>query len=81
MDGGMSQNALLEALREAYERPDPNDKALTVREMSKANGWSIRRTRDVLRDLVEDGKAKPVRVYRSAIDGRKSEVPGYLLAA
>lgn len=58
--------ALQESLRQAAEGPDG---AMTTREIRKELGVGVRQAREIIRTLTEQGRIRPVRVKRPAIDG------------
>lgn len=76
----MTQDALLDALRQAMERAPKDDPgALTAHELMDALGLSIERTRRLLKDLLRSGQCEAVKVSRVDISGRVQSVPAYRL--
>lgn len=77
----ISENELLDALREATESEQGDDGALTLREIMAATGMSERRAKEHMSRLKAAGRIEPVKVRREALDGRNALVPAYRVIA
>lgn len=66
-----------EARQEAFD--DMRRKARTVRELSQQWEISERKVRTILRGLIDQGRARSVKVFREDISGRTQAIPGYVL--
>jgi hypothetical protein len=69
---------LLNALTQLMARPESAE-GLTVMEIMDATGHGENWVRKRLRNLIRDGNAECVQVYRAAIDGRTMQAPAYRL--
>lgn len=74
----MTQDELLEALREAMERPETAD-GLTTRDITKILGISEKKVLKLLGELNEQDLIEPVRVQRRNIAGVLHARPAYRL--
>lgn len=75
----MTESEIVAALRAAFDAPDEDDSALTVRELAAATGWGAAKAREHLRRLIVDGAAEPVRVRRPNLAGGTQPVIAYRL--
>lgn len=75
----VTQNDLLEALRQALERAPDNSGALTCLEIARETGWDIKSARERIRAMIHDGRAECIRVSRKRIDGVMQMTPAYRL--
>lgn len=75
----MSQDALLDALQEALGQTEDPEGAMTIREISAKLDLNERSAREVVRGLIEDGRAEATKVRRVALDGRNALVSAYRL--
>lgn len=82
MEGGMTENDLLEALRDALKAPTERPEgAHTVREIRAITGQAAETVCDALRRMIESGAVECVQVPQMRIDGRKTRVPAYRVKA
>ena len=77
----MTQDALLDALEEAFQYSEEDDGALTTRQLADSLGISMGTARERIRVLLDEGKAEPVKVPRPGIDGVVQPTRAYRLKA
>lgn len=75
----ISQDELLEALRNAMQDGGSGEEGMTVSELREKMGQSDEKVRRNLKALLAQGKAKVVSVRRTDMAGRTMSVPGYRL--
>lgn len=76
----MNTNELLEACREALlPKPGTHEDGLTLKEMAAQLGVGEVQARRVLRELIENGTAEPVKVTRVRMSGVSAKTDGYKL--
>lgn len=78
---GMTEAALLDALREARQAFENPEGALTANELAEQMRCPITEARRKIGLLLKQRKAECVRVKRERIDGRMQYVPAYRLVA
>jgi transcription initiation factor IIE alpha subunit len=76
----ITQNELLEAVREAMRADDSTD-GFTVLEMCDALGLNHRLVRKAVKRMLDSGTAEVVRVRRTRMDGISHTISGYRLKA
>lgn len=74
----MTVAEILQAIEESRQVVEP-EHSYTGPEIAAAMGWSARRMSKEVKALIAEGKAKVVRVRRTALDGRNSSIAGYQL--
>lgn len=75
----ITENDLIEALRQAAECGGDAEGAISVDELRVALGWGKTRIREILRDLKMDGRLEIVWVPSESLDGKRIVKPAYRL--
>ena len=66
-------------LAELAKAANVEDGAITAQEIRATTGWGMTKAGRVIRDLVKDGRLKPVQVFRNRVDGYRSRTTGYVV--
>jgi DNA-binding Lrp family transcriptional regulator len=74
---GIARDEWLAALGEADTPLEPN--AITAPELARQLGVSVTQTRERIRKLIEQGKARRAVTTRTNINGHACRVTGYVL--
>ena len=78
----MTENDLLEALREALQAPTERPEgAHRVEELCDATGHCEKFIRDKIKVMLKDGSAEMVEIPFLRMDGRRTRVPAYRFKA
>ena len=73
----ITENELLDALREASPSNKPPVGALTMQQLTAATGWNTKRVAQEIRRLQGAGRCTVVRVPLMRIDGRPTQTAAY----
>lgn len=73
----VTQNDLLDAIREAMTRPGESGDGFTSVELASASGKSVRVILAALKQLIGSGSAEVVTLRRQKVNGVWANQPGY----